>query len=109
MGEGSPGSRACKVSKGLAYWEIAKSWTGLGFKGLAMDIKSKLGAGNDLSRSTREPREWGSMGPFATLSGRTGQARVEFRAWAQAGVRWESSEVGLQSSCPLSSSLLSTL
>lgn len=60
--------------------KIAKSWTGLCFKGLVMDIKSKQGAGRNSSRPTRGPRAWEVMGPFAVLSRRAG--------WAFCRVMW---------------------
>lgn len=52
--------------------KTAKSWTGLGFKGLVTDIKSKWGAGRASSRPTRGPRGWEVIGPFAALSRRAG-------------------------------------
>lgn len=52
--------------------KIAKSWTGLCFKGLVTDIKSKQEAGRDSSRPTRGPKAWEVRRPFAVLSRRAG-------------------------------------
>lgn len=76
-GKGSPGS-VSSVRRGLAAGnrhskEIAKHRLGLGFKGLVMDIKPKLGAGRGLSRPTRNPED-GRHGTLCCLSRRAGRA-----------------------------------
>lgn len=76
-GKGSPGS-VSSARRGLAAGnrhskEIAKHRLGLGFKGLVMDIKPKLGAGRGLSRPTRNPED-GRRGTLCCLSRRAGRA-----------------------------------